>query len=145
MGSGIATALPRDTTAPGFARRLIAAQFVDVLDQTELDTAKLLVSELVTNAVLHGRGAISLRADLDEHRLRVEVVDQGYGFERAAAEPTFEQLGGRGLQIVDAASSRWGIRKGTTRVWFELETPAPRAGRGSGSDSERPQPFGTGV
>jgi anti-sigma regulatory factor (Ser/Thr protein kinase) len=43
--------------------------------------ARLLVSELVTNAVRDGRGAITLRAQMFERRLFVEVIDEGDGFE----------------------------------------------------------------
>ena len=87
--------------------------FADELSDQELDTAELLVSELVTNAVIHGRGRITLRARLNGDRLLVEVIDEGSGLEAAVRERDFEnpRAGGRGLRIVDAASSRWGMRK----------------------------------
>jgi len=68
------------------------------------------------------------RARLNEDRLLVEVIDEGSGLEADVRERDFEnpRAGGRGLTIVDAESSRWGIRKGTTHVWFELERPGPR-------------------
>ena len=120
--------LAREATAPWSARRLVKERFADKLSDEELDTARLLVSELVTNAVVHGRGRIRLLARLDGDRLRVEVIDEGSGLEPAVRERDFEnpRAGGRGLTIVDAESSRWGIHKGTTHVWFELERPGPR-------------------
>jgi anti-sigma regulatory factor (Ser/Thr protein kinase) len=87
----------------------------------ELHTAKLLTSELVTNAVLHGKGRILMRALLDEDRVRVEVVDEGGGFAHDIRYRDAGALSGRGLAIVDAESSRWGIRNGSKHVWFELE------------------------
>jgi anti-sigma regulatory factor (Ser/Thr protein kinase) len=121
--------LRREVSAPKAARALLAQRFAADLSNDDLDTARLLVSELVTNAVVHGRGRIILRADLDDRRLLVEVVDEGPGIEPTirkgdVANPS---NGGRGLIIVDAASSRWGIHKGTAHVWFELA----RAGPGS--------------
>jgi anti-sigma regulatory factor (Ser/Thr protein kinase) len=100
----------------------------DTLDPSELGRAKLLVSELVNNAVLHGAGSITFKADLDEDRLHVEVIDEGSGFEREVREQDSENLGGRGLRLVEAESSRWGLHEGTTHVWFEIERPGPRLG-----------------
>lgn len=120
--------LPRNPSAPSRARRLIGGLGDSVLDRGELDRAQVMVSELVTNAVLHGRGVIRLRASLDQDRLLVEVTDEGSGFERVVRERSFEDLHGRGLDIVDAESSRWGLYEGTTHVWFEIERSGPRLG-----------------
>jgi anti-sigma regulatory factor (Ser/Thr protein kinase) len=100
----------------------------DELEPEELDRAKLVVSELVNNAVLHGEGSIELLVDLDEHRLQIEVIDEGQGFEHIAREIPFEELTGRGLVLVDAEASRWGVHEGTTHVWAELERSGPRIG-----------------
>lgn len=120
--------LPRDATAAGQARQLVVDQLASELGSEELDRARLLVSELVTNAVVHGQGAITLRAGLDEDRLLVEVIDEGSGFERAVRRNDRELLGGWGLRIVDAQASRWGVHEGTTHVWFEIERSGPRIG-----------------
>jgi anti-sigma regulatory factor (Ser/Thr protein kinase) len=92
--------------------------------------AKLLTSELVTNAVLHGRGRIMLSARLEEQRLLVEVADEGSGFDYVAGQRSVDHLRGRGLAIVAAESARWGIDDGTAQVWFELAVTIP-AGTGS--------------
>jgi anti-sigma regulatory factor (Ser/Thr protein kinase) len=110
------------------ARQLVAEWFSPTLDGDELETATLLVSELVSNAVRHGRGAVVLQAELDEDRLLVDVIDAGGGLERAIRERDFEDVEGWGLKIVDAAASRWGTHEGTTHVWFELERRGPRLG-----------------
>lgn len=89
---------------------------------------KLLTSELVTNAVIHGTGKVTLHGAIDKDRVLVEVVDEGHGFERTLRKRDFDDIGGRGLMIVDAEASRWGIHEGTTHVWFELERTGPRLG-----------------
>jgi len=115
--------LARESTAPRVARTLLRERFGNELSHDALDTASLLVSELVTNAVRHGHGRIMLRAHLNGDRLLVEVIDEGTGLEPAIRERDFEDPrgGGRGLMVVDAESSRWGIHEGPTHVWFELE------------------------
>lgn len=120
--------LPRTRGAPALARRSLSRWLGDDVERDQLRTAELLVSELVTNAVMHGRGQITLRAQLDEDRVLVEVIDEGGGFERTVRKEDFDAVGGRGLTIVDAEASRWGIHEGTTHVWFELERPGPRLG-----------------
>jgi anti-sigma regulatory factor (Ser/Thr protein kinase) len=102
--------------------------FATTLEHTQLHQAKLLTSELVTNAVMHGQGRIILRAGLDQDRVLIEVIDEGQGFEHELRTRSFEDLHGRGLGIVESESSRWGIHEGTTHVWFELERRGPRLG-----------------
>jgi anti-sigma regulatory factor (Ser/Thr protein kinase) len=120
--------LPRARVAPGDARRALRNLCADHVESEILVDAELLVSELVTNAIRHGKGDISLCALIDDDRLVVEVIDQGSGFERDLRRDDFEQIGGWGLDIVDDISSRWGVHEGTTHVWFELERPGPRLG-----------------
>jgi anti-sigma regulatory factor (Ser/Thr protein kinase) len=120
--------LPRARFAPGDARRALRNLCADHVEEHLLVDAELLVSELVTNAIRHGWGEISLCASVDEDRLLVEVIDEGSGFERDLRRRDYEQLGGWGLDIVDDVSSRWGVHEGTTHVWFELERPGPRLG-----------------
>lgn len=90
----------------------------DMLGVQQREDAALLVSELVTNALLHGVGAISLRIDVETDAVRVEVSDQG----NVALEPspTPGAHGGWGLRIVDEVADDWGVRAGSTRVWFRL-------------------------
>jgi anti-sigma regulatory factor (Ser/Thr protein kinase) len=128
MSDTIEVELPRDPIAGSRARRMLEAMAAGLLDVSELGRAKLLVSELVNNAVLHGQGSIVFKADLDENRLHVEVVDEGTGFEREVRQRDAEDLGGRGLSLVESESSRWGVHEGTTHVWFEIERPGPRLG-----------------
>ena len=132
--------LPRHDSAAGIARKALDRRFADELGRERVGDLALVVSELVTNAVSHGQGAISLTVRVDGDDVFGEVVDEGGGFEREVRERGPKDLSGRGLHIVDALSSRWGVHEGTTHVWFELGRPdapakptEPRLG-----DAERP-------
>lgn len=112
--------LVSEPEAPGQARDAIAPLSGRV-DERTLDDLRLVVSELVTNAVLHAPGEpISLRVDVDtDGVVRGEVSDHGEGGVRL--RPTsLREAGGYGLGIVDALADRWGVRDGSSRVWFEL-------------------------
>jgi anti-sigma regulatory factor (Ser/Thr protein kinase) len=113
-----------DVGAPAKARRLLERSFGATLEPTELDRAKLIVTELVTNGVRHGGGYIAVHAALSAGSLVVDVVDQGPGFEPGVPEPRFDEVGGWGLSLVAAEASRWGLTKPPTRVWFEIERSA---------------------
>lgn len=120
--------LPRADIAPAVARRALRQAYAKHLDPDLLADAELLASELTSNALCHGHGGMTLRARLNDDRLKVEVVDEGSGFERALRRDDFQRVGGWGLDIVDDVASRWGVHEGTTHVWFELERPGPRLG-----------------
>jgi anti-sigma regulatory factor (Ser/Thr protein kinase) len=111
--------------APAIARAAVNG-FADrlELDRTTLATLALLVSEIVTNAVVHPDaeegGKIALRALLSSGTLRVEVIDQGTGFTPAARDPA-QIAGGYGLFLLDKQAARWGVERCRgTSVWFEL-------------------------
>ncbi|MGH2868053.1 MAG: ATP-binding protein [Solirubrobacteraceae bacterium] len=113
--------LPRSAVSPGIARQLVSAR-TDTLNPRQRDDAALLVSELVTNALTHGIGAIWLRIDVETNGLRVEVSDQGNV--ALAPSPTPGAHGGWGLRIVDQLADDWGVLEGSTRVWFRLTRPS---------------------
>ena len=121
--------LPRAPDAGARARLLLSRWFGRILETDELDRAKLIASELVNNAVIHGKGTIRLQTNFDDDRLLIEVTDEGEGFEHVARKVPFERLSGRGLSLVDAEASRWGVHEGTTHVWAEIERTGPRLGR----------------
>jgi anti-sigma regulatory factor (Ser/Thr protein kinase) len=86
-----------------------------------VEPARLLVSELVVNAVLHARSEVVLRLSLRDEVLRVEVVDcSDAPLEQRPVDPT--AVSGRGLMIVDALASAWGVDAADDGkvVWFEL-------------------------
>ena len=72
------------------------------------DLVGLVVSELVTNAVVHGRGPVEVALDLDENRVTVAVTDSGSG-KAVKRRHDATALGGRGLQIIEALAVSWGF------------------------------------
>jgi len=123
--------LPRDPSAAAIARRELRRRLDGTLHQDVLDALSLIVSELVTNAVTHGQGAIRLRLQLDGGDLRGEVIDDGSGFEHELRAAGPSATSGRGLLIVDRLTTRWGVHEGTTHVWFEMLTGS-RGSHGAG-------------
>jgi len=118
-------ALARDPDSAADARSALA-EVSDHLPRRQLEDARLLVSELVTNAIRHaGLGAddlIRLVVATGDHGLRIEVCDPGTGFEPHEPEPDPAQPSGWGLYLVRELSDRWGVeRDHETRVWFELD------------------------
>src|SRR3954453_17109285 len=94
--------LPPDAHAPAEARRALDPLQPE-LDPDSLDELRLLVSELVTNAIRHGRpgegNEAGLRDWLGGRMARVEVVDGGDGFSPPAGPPGGGQPGGWGLVV----------------------------------------------
>ncbi len=117
--------IDRDDRAPLRARRALD-DMVEGIDVAVLDDARLLVTELVSNSVRHGAGeAVRLIVDTPAGgRLRCEVIDEGSGFLPVARTGGTEEAGGWGLHLVETLSVAWGVREGSTHVWFEL---APRS------------------
>jgi anti-sigma regulatory factor (Ser/Thr protein kinase) len=120
--SSIDLALPRDPSAAAEARHELRRRLEDALHQDVLDALTLVVSELVTNAVMHGQGAIRFRLQLASGDLRGDVIDDGDGFEHELRAAGPDATSGRGLLIVDRLTNRWGVHEGTTHVWFEMLT-----------------------
>ena len=117
-------------TAPGRART--ALRGLDRTLEDLHDDVGLLVSELVTNSVLHGgarlEDAIELAATTSDDTIRVVVTDDGPGFDGSELDRAHD-VGGFGLQLVDQLTNRWGFsRDPQARVWFEID----RSGRRNG-------------
>ena len=120
--------LTASVTVPGEVRALIRRLRGD-LSATVYDNARLLASEVATNAVLYGApGAIiHFHAELYDDCLRIQIRNErGIGRPVVAAGER-EHGGGWGLRLVDAIAQRWGSSESDvhTFVWFELE-PASR-------------------
>jgi anti-sigma regulatory factor (Ser/Thr protein kinase) len=96
-----------------------------ILSPDTFEDLRLLVSELVANSVRHA-GAVGQRVRLkvfaSEKLVRVEVIDDGPGFDREALrDPTPDDPSGRGLYLVDQLAQSWGVTgNGGTCVWFVL-------------------------
>lgn len=101
------------------ARRIVEENYAGRLERHKLDDVKLIASELVDNAYVHGQGRIGLKLQLGERQLRVEVTDEGQNasieIRRAGA-----RNGGHGLRLVDLLCSDWGAYEDSTHVWADL-------------------------
>lgn len=85
------------------------------------ETVALLVSEVATNALVHGTGDVQVRVRADGQVLRVEVRDDSPTMPTVrTADPLAE--GGRGLALVESLATHWGVSPlGVGKiVWFEL-------------------------
>ena len=89
------------------------------------EIAQLLVSELVTNALLHARTTITLVVQVIDSGVRVGVAD---GSHRGPRQRDYsdEATTGRGLTLVEALASSWGTEPSTggKTIWFELTDEA---------------------
>lgn len=85
------------------------------------DDAVLLVSELVTNSVLHAGASVRVTLYRHDEGLWVSVTDQGTG-QVIRRDPQVTDTMGRGLSIVDQMSGAWGVlvEPDAKSVWFEL-------------------------
>jgi anti-sigma regulatory factor (Ser/Thr protein kinase) len=99
------------------------AEFCAGLHPEVIETATLLVSELVTNAVRHAQGNIRVRARRHRAVLRVEVSDELTGVQLHAQLPPPSATRGRGLVLVEELASKWGVTQGPDgkTVWFHLD------------------------
>ena len=120
--------LPRDVQAPGVARTAVNELCRELaLDGKVRANLVLLVSEVVSNAVLHSSGPhdapIGLTAALGEEAIRITVTDAGEGFTPGERDPS-RLDGGYGLFLLEKAATRWGVDpQGPTSVWFEMALP----------------------
>ncbi len=114
-------AMPAVPDAVPAARALLRQVVAGTAFEDRLDDGELALSELVTNAVLHGREPLAVHLQLGDDALRVEVSDA------SPVSPSFSMLDptavtGRGLLLISAVSDRWGVEPLTAgkAVWFEL-------------------------
>jgi anti-sigma regulatory factor (Ser/Thr protein kinase) len=114
--------LTADPVGVRVARRFVRSLVDGVLTGEQLATAELLTSELVTNAVLHGRGEPVLAVEVDASRVRIAVHDETSSVP-VVRDPDPLAASGRGMQLIESLATRWGVdplARGKD-VWFELE------------------------
>lgn len=110
--------------APHAARE--ALEGMGVVPGERLMEIQLLVTELVTNSVVHAGLRPGERIEVSiarsNTRVRVEVADRGAGFDPPPPPDDPFATSGRGLALVETLSDRWGVsRDRLTRVWFEID------------------------
>ncbi len=113
---------PSDLQSPRNARRFVSGTLRSWnCDDDLVDSALLLVSEMVTNAVIHAHSEIELVIVLRREVVRVEVIDAGDEIVHRRRAGSDAQSG-RGMAMVEALSSSWGIDSHLAgkSVWFEI-------------------------
>jgi serine phosphatase RsbU (regulator of sigma subunit)/anti-sigma regulatory factor (Ser/Thr protein kinase) len=122
--------LPPTAESAGVAREALAP-LGERIDDSLLETVRLLVTELITNSVRHGEpGDTPVKVSVTVSQgssVRVEVSDGGPGFEpRPQPDRPLETPSGWGLYLVDRLADRWGVdTSGGSAVWFELGSDRP--------------------
>lgn len=138
--------LPCAPSSVGVARQRLAAELTAAgIFGGVVGDAVLVVSELLSNAILHARplpgSNLLLAWALDEDAIEVAVSDGGAMTRPMAAQPTVSSLGGRGLGIVEYLTRSWGVRTDAAglTVWAvvaaraEEPLPEPAGAPGHGS------------
>jgi CheY-like chemotaxis protein/anti-sigma regulatory factor (Ser/Thr protein kinase) len=110
------------------ARRFLVQQCDEWDCGISIAEAEVVISELVTNAVIHASSAVEIRLALVGGMLRIEVADHGGGLPDVRA-PGPDDAHGRGLVLVNGLSSAWGVEPLADGkcVWAELSAPEPVA------------------
>jgi anti-sigma regulatory factor (Ser/Thr protein kinase) len=127
-GSGARQCLDLEMPAVSAVLTDLRSAFAELpVSASALDDARLMVSELVANSMRHARLApndtIRVKAEVENGRLRVDVIDGGRGGAPSVAggiRPSPGAESGWGLYLVETLATRWGHAVG--RYWFELET-----------------------
>ena len=118
------------------AARLALSDLDELVDESLAFDIRLLVSELVTNSVRHAQigpeGSIQLKVAVGDESVRVDVIDNGPGFEPPKADPTAEDAreSGWGLFFVSQLADRWDAEPRDGRVWFEITREREQQDRG---------------
>jgi anti-sigma regulatory factor (Ser/Thr protein kinase) len=120
-GRRITLELTREPDAPGAARRALDA--IDHgLDAEREYSVKLLMSELVSNAVKYGgEGSVMVEIECTPAGVRVEVDDRGPAFIPALRDADVDAIGGWGFVLVEELANRWGSSVRSAQVWFEID------------------------
>src|SRR3954452_11698239 len=116
------------TDAPGEARRMVD-ELGRVSSAETPERARLLTSELVTNACCHGDGPIDVTVSVSRDGIELIVGDAGPGFTPHDIRPDdiAGAEGGRGLLLVDLLSSQWSTGgEGAPWVWVRVAAREPR-------------------
>jgi len=118
--------LPRELTSVRLARRFVAEHLEEWGIEELLDDALLVTSELAANAITHAESACKIRISRTVSSVRIDVIDAGSGTPEPQP-PSSTSEHGRGLHLVDAITSAWGLDDipGDGKVvWAELARPA---------------------
>lgn len=141
MRGGVATLtasidLPLDAWAPRLARKALRPILTGwgFTDPGWLDSAEIVVSELVTNALRHGGGCLELLAECHDQRVTLTAAD-GSAILPERRDPSND--GGRGIMIIEMIAEQWGVNTHHEgkRVWVHL-APHPQSHSPDGTEPE---------
>ena len=125
LGERNTRTLPAVAGAVSEARRWTASVAGSLLGEEQAANLRLVISELVTNALRHGSEGrrIDLAVTPKAEFLCVQVTDDGPGLAQRPRALETEDDGGFGLFFVEQLTRRWGVTRENrrTRVWFELD------------------------
>jgi anti-sigma regulatory factor (Ser/Thr protein kinase) len=111
-------------TAPTEARRAVRTALESDLPRETTELAELLTSELVTNAIRHGSGTVTLVLNCSDGVLAVSVSDDAPTMPRVAPDEPLA-VGGRGVRMVQRMAQDWGVTPRASGpgkvVWFRLQ------------------------
>jgi anti-sigma regulatory factor (Ser/Thr protein kinase) len=120
--------LPPEPRSASRAREMVRQHLAPVAPADAIETAALLTTELVTNAVLHAQTTISLLIEIESGRIILRVGD---GSETVPARRNYasDAATGRGLALVDQLATAWGVEPSARgkEVWVEIEFAAVSA------------------
>jgi anti-sigma regulatory factor (Ser/Thr protein kinase) len=125
---GVQVDLPEDLTAPGQARALVRRTLSRRSLPRLLEPVTLAVSELVANAVRHGRPPVALTLSRRRGQVRIEVHDEAPAAAAERQHPDASAESGRGLLIVEELADDTGVREvaGDGKVaWADFTTDEP--------------------
>jgi anti-sigma regulatory factor (Ser/Thr protein kinase)/putative methionine-R-sulfoxide reductase with GAF domain len=114
--------------------RAFVVETLTGLDARTVESTALMVSELATNAVMHGNAQFQLTLEINQDLVHVEVTDFGPG-RPLSQETSFDDDHGRGMQIIRRLAHAWGVQSrpiGTGKtVWFTLGSTLAESKEGS--------------
>lgn len=120
-------ALPPAPTSPREARVRAARELEEWGDADARHAVLLLISELVTNAVIHARSTVTVDLDVtDEGPVLVRVHDEST-IRPTARGPQSDVPGGRGMHLLESLAARWGVEASGSgkSIWFEVDRLPP--------------------
>jgi anti-sigma regulatory factor (Ser/Thr protein kinase) len=121
---------PASPTSAREARSFLRAVLTEKTEPDLTDVVLLLVTELVTNAVIHAQTPVDVEVAINGSLVRIDVRDDAPTPPiRRSASP--ESLDGRGLLLLDRLADRWGYEPGPSgkTVWFEVDGAGNQHGR----------------
>jgi anti-sigma regulatory factor (Ser/Thr protein kinase) len=118
--------LERAAASIAEARRVVTDRLTGHFPTELIERAQVLVTEMVTNVLVHGQGAPMLCVEYGPRRVRIDVADDGPHIDVLEARD-----GGLGVRLLEAWADRWGVesvRGDGKKVWFELDATSDGGG-----------------